>query len=315
MNSKNKYRFIFSVTILVGILLLSACSETPAEVMKEEPPLDAPKSDAATEPETQSEETAPSTEDVEEGLPADPQTILFTASDGFDLIGTYYPAAKKSQPLVILMHWAPGDQNDWVEIAYWLQNRGLGGNTELSDSAPWLDTSWFPTIDQETSINVFTFTFRDCEGGCKRFASDEWYLDAQAAVEKAYALEGIDQTRIVVIGTSIGSDGAADGCAYVNTLFPNVCKGAMSFSPGNYLNVDFGETVKQLGEESEPKPVWCFYSEAEADMCGNITGGNYQPFPYADDSVFLSGHGMELITPISDPNPLEKILEFLEMVF
>ncbi|MDO9545594.1 MAG: hypothetical protein Q7J07_02450 [Pelolinea sp.] len=121
-----------------------------------------------------------------------------------------------------------------------------------------------------------------------------------------------------MIGASIGSDGVADGCAYLNTKYPNACKGALAFSPGNYLMIDFEEIVKQLGAEDEPKPIWCFYSESDpesAAVCGNIIENNYQAYAYSANSVFSNGHGMNLITPKSDPNPLEKILEFLEMIF
>ena len=325
MNKQKSLRLIFSILMLLGFSLMTACGQNPVETLSEEPPPAVPESSTAAETDTKSdtksdtqESVISNTEEVEEGLPLDTQTVPFSTSDGFELNGVFYPAAKKSQPLVILMHWAPGDQNDWVEIAYWLQNRGLGGNTNFSEETPWLDSSWFPSVGKDTSFNVFTFTFRDCEGGCKRFTSDEWYLDAQAAVERAVALEGIDETKIAMIGASIGSDGVADGCAYVNTIYPTICKGVVSFSPGNYLNVDFGEMVAQLGSESEPKPIWCFYSEDDIDsanVCGNITGNNYQPYPYSGNAVFSNGHGMNLITPISDPNPLEKVLEFLELVF
>lgn len=315
MKNKNKPRIIFKALIVVGLMVISACSEKPVEMMNEDNPVAA--SESANEVGTGSQDTTNSVVVINDGLLADPQELSFSASDGFELNGIFYPAEKATQPLVILMHWAPGDQSDWVEIAYWLQNRGLGGSSEYSDKTPWLDSSWFPEMDAQASYNVFTFTFRNCENGCKQFKRDEWYLDAQAAVEYAYGLDGIDKNRIVMVGASIGSDGAADGCAFLNTQHPNVCKGALAFSPGNYLTVDFGGIVKQLGAEDNPKPIWCFFSESDqesADVCGNITDNNYLAYPYNGNSVFSNGHGMNLITPQSDPNPLEKLLDFLNMV-
>ena len=316
MNIKNKPRIVFQALMIVGLLLISACNEKSVEVMNEDSLI--PPSESANETDVESQDTANSAAVINDGLPADPQKLSFSASDGFEINGIFYPAEKESQSLVILMHWAPGDQSDWVEAAFWLQNRGLGGNSDNTENTPWLDASWFPEMNPQASYNVFTFTFRNCEDGCKQFNREEWYLDAQAAVEYAYGLDGIDKNRIVMVGASIGSDGAADGCAYLNTIYPNTCKGALAFSPGNYLTIDFGGVVKQQGAEDNPKPIWCFYSESDqesADVCGNITESNYQAYPYTGNSVFSNGHGMNLITPISDPNPLEKLLDFLEMVF
>jgi dienelactone hydrolase len=180
-----------------------------------------------------------------------------------------------------------------------------------------LDSSWFPAIEPEKSYNVFTFTFRNCENGCKSFEREKWYLDVQAAVEYAYELDGIDKDNIVMIGASIGSDGAADGCAYLNQVHPDACKGALSFSPGNYLTIDYGEMVKELGAASDPKPVWCLYAESDpesAAVCGNITENNYTPYSYPPDVIFSNGHGMNLISPDQDPDPLGLMLKFLAMV-
>jgi hypothetical protein len=316
MKQKNEIRIFFQFLMIGMVFLVSACGGKPTDILDDDSSSPVPEN--VTEITEQFQEPTNSFEVLNDGLPADPQKLSFSASDGFELNGIFYPTEIESQPLVVLMHWAPGDQNDWVEIAYWLQNRGLGGNSEYSDKTHWLDPSWFPEMEPQVSYNVFTFTFRTCENGCKQFKRDEWYLDAQAAVEYAYGLDGIDKEKIVMIGASIGSDGAADGCAYLNTKYPNACKGALAFSPGNYLTVDFGGIVKQLGAEDNPKPIWCFYSESDpesAAVCGDITDNNYQVYPYAGDSVFSNGHGMNLITPKSDPNPLEKLLDFLKMVF
>jgi len=266
---------------------------------------------------TEAEENAPPAEEAADVLPLDPQKIKFSTSDGVELDGVYYPAGSGFAPLVILMHWAPGDQDDWVEIANWLQNNGMGGHSAVDESTPWLDSSWFPTMESEKSYNVFTFTFRNCENGCKSFEREKWYVDVQAAVEYAYELDGIDKDHIIMIGASIGSDGAADGCAYLNQIHPDACKGALSFSPGNYLTINYGEMVKKLGAASDPKPVWCLYAESDpesAAVCGNITENNYTPYPYSPDVVFSNGHGMNLIVPDQDPDPLVIMLEFLDMV-
>jgi len=314
MNKKmNRVSLLF--LMIAGLMFFAACGGTTPEEMngKNQQPSEEEVPEIAPE----IVESDSSVEESVDVLPSDPQKIKFSTSDGVELNGVYYPSESISAPLVILMHWAPGDQDDWVEIAYWLQNRGMGGNSTSTENSPWLDSSWFPDIETEKSYNVFSFTFRNCENGCISFERDKWYVDVQAAVEYAYQLDSIDNGNIVMIGASIGSDGAADGCVYLNRNHPDVCKGALSFSPGNYLTINFGKMVKELGEASDPVPVWCFYAESDpesADVCGNITEVNFTPYPYPSEMIFSNGHGMNLIAPSHDPDPLEKILEFLETV-
>jgi len=315
MNKKIN-RVVLLFLIIAGSMFFAACGGATSDEINNKNQQSSEEIILGTAPETN--ESASSIEESADALLSDPQKIKFSTSDGVELNGNFYPSESISAPLVILMHWAPGDQDDWVEIAYWLQNRGMGGNSTSTENAPWLDFSWFPDIETGKSYNVFSFTFRNCENGCRSFERDKWYVDVQAAVEYAYKLDSIDNDNIVMIGASIGSDGAADGCAYLNRNHPNVCKGALSFSPGNYLTINFGEMVKELGEASDPVPVWCFYAESDpesAGVCGNITEDNYTPYPYPSEMIFSNGHGMNLIVPNHDPDPLEKILEFLDMVF
>jgi len=314
MNKKINRMFLV-LFMIAGMMVFAACSGAAPEEMNEKS--QQPSEEEMPKTSLETNESASSVEESADALLSDPQKIKFSTSDGVELNGIYYPSKSISAPLVILMHWVPGDQDDWVEIAYWLQNRGMGGNNASTANMPWLDSSWFPDFETGKSYNVFSFTFRNCENGCKSFQRDKWYVDVQTAVDYAYQLDSIDNSNIVMMGASIGSDGAADGCAYLNRNHPGVCKGALSFSPGNYLTINFGEMVKDLGEASDPVPVWCFYAEDDpesAGVCGNITEDNYTPYPYPSEMIFSNGHGMNLIAPNHDPDPLEKILEFLEMV-
>jgi len=251
---------------------------------------------------------------VLEPLPPAPQEFEFQAADGQALRGTYYPAAVNPAPLVVLMHWAPGDQSDWVEIAYWLQDRGLGGQSDNPGNVPWLDPSWFPKIPsewEEQSFAVFAFTFRGCEGGCSSFDPPGWLLDAQAAMETARALEGVDPQRIVAAGASIGADGAPDGCYLLNQQYENSCLGAFSFSPGNYLTVPYADAVDEMEAAQPPKPDWCLFAEedtAAAEACQSAAGDHYRMVQY--NGRF---HGMRLIDPNVEPDALLLLLEFIEL--
>ena len=244
----------------------------------------------------------------EPSLATEGQPMTFTASDDTQLEGVYYPAEKAGAPLIILMHWAPGDQTDYVEIAYWLQNQGLGGKSENPDNLAWLDSSWFPEIEADKSYAVFTFNFRNCAGGCQSFMREEWLDDAQSAVDFAYELEGIDQQRVLLVGASIGADGAADGCLYLNDVHPDSCQGAFSISPGDYLTQSYADTVAGLGEATEVVPAWCLYAPSDvesAGICGTLEADNYTPYQIGD------GHGMQLVQPEVQPNPLDLLLAFI----
>lgn len=310
MKMTRKYMILY---LLCGFsLLISACGggesaaeeaavveDSAAEVVVEDE--SAVGEDAETEME---EEQVPEAES--QATPG--QEITFTASDGTELQGIFYPADSPGAPLVIMMHWAPGDQSDYVEMAYWLQNRGLGGGSANPDGLPWLDPSWFPMLGESVTYNVFTFTFRQCEGGCSAFLREEWLIDAQSAVEFAYGLEGIDQENIVNVGASIGSDGAADGCLYLNEQHPGACKGAFSISAGDYLTLKYKDVVKQLGADAIP--AWCLYAISDVEssfVCGGFEADNYTPYEIGD------GHGMMLVRPDVDPNPLDLMLEFFSM--
>ena len=244
-------------------------------------------------------------------LPPQPQEIIFHTPDGETLTGYYYPGSKNPSPLIVLMHWALGDKEDWVEIAYWLQNRGLGGSILHDENKAWLDSSWFPQISKDVSYAVFTFTFRGCDGGCKTSLRDKWLMDVEAAMNAAFNLEGIEKNSIVTIGASIGSDGAVDGCYIINEQVPHTCRGALSLSPGSYLTVPYDIAVEHLEEDGYPKAVWCFYSvddKPSALACKTASGDRYQLFEYKGER-----HGMMLIDPHVKPNVLDLFLQFLKI--
>jgi hypothetical protein len=287
---------------------------SPTEVSPTQIPPTATQSPTETQaPEESVDQPTPTEVSLVESFPPDAQTVEFQSLDGQPLIGTYYPSAENPAPLVVLMHWAPGDQNDWIEIAYWLQNRGLGGDTSNPGNVPWLDPTWFPPMFDDESYAVFTFTFRGCEGGCGSFDRDAWLMDAQAAMEAARELEGVDSERIIAIGASIGADGAPDGCSWLNVEAGGNCLGSFSLSPGDYLTVPYAEVVNTLGAEEPPKPAWCLYSEADgpsAGSCQAASGDHYRTFSYPGNL-----HGMRLIDPDVEPGAMGLMLEFLQLTF
>ncbi|MEW6093029.1 MAG: hypothetical protein AB1531_03590 [Chloroflexota bacterium] len=251
---------------------------------------------------------------ADNALPPDPQEVAFQASDGRSLTGYYYPAAVNPAPVVVFMHWMGGDKSDWYELAPWLQNRGLDNPFPNPSTEPWWDPTWFPEVPAGVSYGVFIFSFRGCEPyttGCASAegSSETWLLDAQAAMQTAAGLEGVDPTKVVAIGSSIGADGAPDACAWLNEQTPGSCQGALSLSPGGYLDIPYPQAVQDLGEDQPPVAAWCLADESEfgiceaAEMVGNPA--------YQDFMIPGGGHGNFLLRPDLDPLPMQIILDFL----
>jgi hypothetical protein len=315
---KKRVSLLFLIAIFAFSMTACGSSSAPTQDVPAEaptsPPTEAPPpptSEPPTEAPPPTEPPPPTEEPVLEPLPPEPQEIEFQAEDGQALSGTYYPAAVIPAPTIVLMHWAVGDQGDWVEIAYWLQNRGLGGQSPNPENVPWLDPSWFPEMLEGQSFAVFTFSFRGCEGRCDPFDPEGWLLDAQAAMKTAQGLDGVDPQRIVALGASIGSDGAPDGCFWLNTESENSCLGALSLSPGGYLTVPYADAVDALGAEQPPKPGWCLFAEEDeraVQACQSASGDHYRMVQY--DGRW---HGMDLIRSDVEPNTLSLILEFLTL--
>ena len=227
------------------------------------------------------------------------------------------------------MHWARGDQRDWLAIAPWLQNRPdelattpdwtdtIGPDCVTQFSGPWLDPSWFPPLLDNLSYGVFIFDFRNfCESEAGREDRSEWALDALAAFRTVENLPGVDPSRIAAIGASIGADGAPDGCLLSNQN-SDTCLGGFSLSPGDYLQgvyspLGYAQVVQELEAAEPPVPVWCLAAEndkASWEVCNAATGAHFERYLYDGDA-----HGMYLIVPEIEPNPLDLIQEFLAMV-
>lgn len=276
--------------LLMAALLLNCCGQDQPSATESAQPVTG-IIEEETPPEVQNtEDTTPAQPEI---LPPDPQPIEFQAEDGATLYGTYYPAAVENAPLVILFHWARGDQTDWIPYALWFQNRG-----------PVPDQLDYEALPSEFSFAVFTFDYRGFGQSPGDGNPETWLLDAMAAVETARQLPGIDPDHTANIGASIGADGAADSC-------DERCLGALSISPGNYLTQAYADRVQAI----LPRPVRCLASmndQPSADTCANAgPGDNYE-------AIILDGgeHGMDLLEK-DDPQFDQEgfFLEFLEEAF
>lgn len=292
--------------LLLAALLLAACAPG-GEPASDEPTATAAPQDpgptATTPPEPDPEPTADNPwQSANPPLPAEPQAQTFTTPDGRTLNGWYYPASANPAPLLVLMHWAGGDQYDWWQIAPWLQNRpaeytpGQWPGTGLNGA--WLDPSWFPEIRPEASFGVLVFDFSGF--GSSPFGGDvpaDWLMDAAAALDFAATLEGADPNRLLAMGASIGADGAVDACTLLNRQTPaeGTCIAALALSPGNYLGAPFSFSDGAVELADTQHLVACLTAAGDSEsgpVCGDID--------HSDVGVFFfegNAHAMSLIAP------------------
>jgi dienelactone hydrolase len=333
---------------IVFALLLAACggeavqSEQPAAEQAAQPPpeeeieepapaeptLPPVTEETAPEPviETPIQEPAAEEPAVEEPaalelLPAEPQIIEFASGDGTILYGTYYPGAVNPAPIVVLIHQINFDETQWKAIAPWLQNRGqvapgaalpspgLASPPRIDDG-PWFDPSWFPLVPEDLNVAVFTFTLRDCKGGCSGFQREDWREDAYAGILAASMLEGVDPAKVMAVGTSIGADGVVDGCKLYMDRTDYQCQAVMPVSPGSYLAWPFDETVLELNAAGTP--VLCFSAEKDSDSFATCTSledsQNYESY-----TVPGAYHGIYAVDPQVEDPWLQPMLDLLRL--
>lgn len=319
MKTKIAYTMLMCVLMIAS---LAACSKAEPTPISTAAPTEATAEPAAVETvpppaETSAPTAEPTSAPAVEAtvLPPDPQIITITTDDNFTLTGYYYPAAVENAPVVVLMHWMVGDHNDWNEVAVWLQNRGIKNPFENPGSETWWDPTWFPAVPAEKSYAVLTFSFRGCQpspAGCQSAQRANWLKDAQAVMQFARGLEGVDPNRIAAIGSSIGADGAANGCQMLNEEFPGACQGALSLSPGDYLGVSYVNTIKQLGSSDPAAAAWCLADPGEFKICESAAKSGNTAFE--SYSITNGNHGNVLMSPDLDPLPMQLILDFLDEV-
>ncbi|MFZ6030592.1 MAG: alpha/beta hydrolase [Chloroflexota bacterium] len=316
------------LVILAALLLFSACQPTTAPTAlppttttaASEPtavPTDIPAATATPVPAPTDTSISPTDTSIAPTdtnvpalppLPAEAQRIEFQAKDGTPLVGYYYPAAVNPAPVIVLMHWAGGDQTDWLYVGMvaWLQNRGV--EVPIPPTTKYFDTPYlFQPLPENLSFGVFTFDFRGYgESGPHTGKQSELILDAQAAYETATKLEGANATLVAGIGASIGADAAAEGCN-------EACIAALSLGPGNWLELSYAEAVTAM--DALEKPAWCVATEdapTDLETCNSAAGALYQIVSYP-----TGGHAMRLFRAEAALDPVieVQILDFLRLVF
>lgn len=289
--------FVLITFVLVGCKKTAQEVDTAAPQTETAAPVSTEVVDAASQTEGETDSDAEATESlIPTALPIDPLNLKFMTSDGVELGGEFWAPTYPDAPVVVLMHQYPMDHNiEWVAIAPWLQNRGLA-NFVRSGGEPWADPKWFQPMPEGVDFGVFTFTFRNCLGGCKEDSvesREEWILDAVAAIESAASFKTVDPTKVIVVGTSIGADAAVDACARLLDSEKATCIGVVALSPGSYLGEPFTDAVNQVTEAGIP--VRCVAAEGDtlsADTCNAVEAERYEVVISNN-----SNHGVRLFDP------------------
>jgi len=310
MNNINKI-FVFG---LILVFLSAGCQQSGVEVppVKIENSQDEEYLETPTPVERPSETPTPEPTFTPTVTPIvildpDPIEISFEAEDGTKLEGIYYPADRNPAPLLVLVHWARGDQMEWQEIATWLQGRGvLEPRWDYNNS--WKSSEEYPERSLGMPLGIFTFTLRECEGECRAYLPGEWLSDIRGAMETAAALQGVNREQILTAGASIGADGAAYGCSWINQNGLGLCGGSFLLSPASLLTLPFEEVAGDLLNHNPALPVYCLLGlrdDASVETCSDLPGLNVVDYGY------IENHGMELIQPGVDPHPLDLLQEFI----
>lgn len=116
----------------------------------------------------------------------DYRDVTFTASDGTQLHGWFLPAAEKPGGTIVFVH----------------------GNAE-NISTHIASVAWLPA----EGFNVFLFDYRGFGKSTGEATLDGLHLDTIAAVDTAFTLDGVDPSRVVVFGQSLGGSVAITALA------------------------------------------------------------------------------------------------------
>lgn len=261
------------LALLVLALLLHGCGE-------EAPVEPAPSTPSAPEAPVESPEPA-------EPPPA--REVRFDAEDGVTVVGELRPAADASAPLIVLVHQLSTNRAEWAPLLERLREgapvatlaidmRGHGESTERGDDA----VSW------------------------QDFETEDWMRvpdDVRAAVDHVREHESLSPSRVILVGSSIGSSAVIVAAADEPTVHAVV-----ALSPGRaYRGVDAMNPLTRLGD----RPLLAVASRDEtaaretAEQMGTIAPGGR--------TVLVEGdrHGVAMFT--SDPTSLDAVVDFLRV--
>lgn len=261
------------VSVLAVGLLLAACGSAATELAEEpaatQPPAvtEAPE-ESDVEPTAQPATEAPPTEQeptpTESPTPTPPtrEDVTFLSDEGMRIEGWYFPPTSGPAPGVLLFHQRLASKADWAPFI-----------TQLRAERP--------------NYAVMAIDFPGHGDSEEPYSRHGALSAARSALAEFRTYEDVDGDRIVIVGASIGSDAAVDECG-------EGCIGAVSVSPGSWLDVPFTDALTALRDAQDP-PVLCITSEfddpsPETCSSGESVGlSDYDVYVYEGES-----HGNEM---------------------
>ncbi len=197
-----------------------------------------------------------------------PMTI--GAADGLLLQGSYYSAAQRPAPGVLMLHDGGSDRHVWDDLAQQLQRAGYA--VLAIDLRGYGDTGGVPDWSRAPA-------------------------DVAAALTQLGELPGISPGRLIVVGAGIGANLGLNACA------DRVgCAAAVLLSPGlDYLGITTADAMTRMGQRA----VLIVASEnddnnpADSVTLDGLARGAHRLVIYPD-----AGHGTELFGTQPDLIPL-----------
>ena len=234
-----------------------------------------------------------------------PQNVILADASGETFPAIYYPPSQPNSPVVVFMHQIDRDMAQWYPIASWLWKQEPDPST-IDKKYPWLDPSWFPENTLNHKPGILLFTYRGCDNGCTKPQAMDILADAQTAIRYVMQRPEVDQSRVTVVGTSVGADAALDSCFLLQDTSDYACQNVISASPGSYLDYSYESVAKLLVEQRTN--VYCMASRADSESAIQCMTGN-KAAEYHSAIGVGNQHGIELFSPFYETNMFQVIME------
>lgn len=201
--------------------------------------------------------------------------MRISAADGLLLEASYYSAARRPTPGVLLLHMGDADRHTWDDLAARLQQVGY-------------------------AVLAVDLRGHGATGGRENWALAQ--QDTAAALAELAALPGVDASRLIVIGAGIGANLGINACADVAG-----CAAAALLSPGvDYLGITATGAVTRFGA----RPLLIIASENDGNNpADSVTLDALAVGPHQLLIVPFSAHGTDLLRV--QPDLIEQIAGWL----
>jgi dienelactone hydrolase len=217
---------------------------------------------------TAAEETSP----TPTPQPLQPQEVEIEGSDGHKLRGAYYAAASSDGPAVLLLHQLYTTRSSWAELIQPLMDAGY---------------------------RVLAVDLRGY--GATRGAINWALAQEDTALWFAWLASQPGVTSVALVGSSMGSTLALNGCAVIER-----CKGAVALSPGlSYFQISTHDAVQGAFPKLIVYAEQDRYPARDAPEMVELGGESVQILSYQGRA-----HGVDLLKQEADAIP--QIISWLK---